>query len=615
MRFLNLTLRNFKSVTKEVTLELDQGPGLYFMTGENRISPRLGANGVGKSSILIDGICWILYEKTARGLRAGDVCNWKAAKQAYGALILDAYGDEYVIERTWRPNSLTINGDPVENKDVEALVGLSYGMYLHSIAFGQFSPLFFDLRPQPKEALIADILKLNVWDERAKKASEKAKRADEQVRKWERRKAKRLGELNALREERDRLLERKTRWSKELEEKVERATVQLNADIKEIDDLNKEKNRLKAQIRRLGEHLEELVVDVRAWDRDIEDLRERREKIAVEYRVAEADVERCEALLDDLKRLEGHGACSLCGQTITGDHVAKEEVRVSRQRDDAAEECSQAAHNLKKLERAVREIRQNKEEVKSRTAETRADLASAERDLGRVVAEAKALARVHKEHQKEAEALEGLRFPYIGDLRDSKRAVAKARDSLDEVNLNLTESLNEHAWMLFWAKGFKRVRLYVMAQAIEQLELEVNNALGNLGLVGWSVRFDIERETRTGGTTKAGFHVFIKSPENDRPVAWEAWSGGETQRLRLAGSIGLSNLILARTGVSLPFEVWDEPSLYLSGEGIVDLLETLYDRAQREHKAVWLIDHRSLEYGGFADTYTVVLGKKGVTLQ
>jgi DNA repair exonuclease SbcCD ATPase subunit len=154
-----------------------------------------------------------------------------------------------------------------------------------------------------------------------------------------------------------------------------------------------------------------------------------------------------------------------------------------------------------------------------------------------------------------------------------------------------------------------------MAQAIEQLELEVNNALGNLGLIGWSVRFDIERETRGGKVTKPGFHVFIKSPENDRAVAWEAWSGGETQRLRLAGSIGLSNLILARAGVSLPFEVWDEPSTYLSGEGITDMLETLYDRARMERKQVWLIDHRSLDFGGFEDTYTVVATSKGTRLQ
>ena len=108
-----------------------------------------------------------------------------------------------------------------------------------------------------------------------------------------------------------------------------------------------------------------------------------------------------------------------------------------------------------------------------------------------------------------------------------------------------------------------------------------------------------------------GFAVHVRSPHNPRPVPWAAWSGGESQRLRLAAQEGLGNLIRASTGSDVPLEVWDEPTDGLSDSGISDMLDSLSARAASERRQIWVIDHRALDYGGFDGEVTVVKGPGG----
>ena len=147
-----------------------------------------------------------------------------------------------------------------------------------------------------------------------------------------------------------------------------------------------------------------------------------------------------------------------------------------------------------------------------------------------------------------------------------------------------------------------------------QLEVQVNAALMQLGLLDWSMTFAIDSENKSGGTRR-GFSVLVNAPHSDGPVPWEAWSGGESQRLRLAGQLGLSSLIMEFSGASCNLEVYDEPSTWLSSKGITDLLDTLSSRAQSLGKSIWVVDHRSLEYGGFTKVLKVVKTVQGSKME
>jgi DNA repair exonuclease SbcCD ATPase subunit len=129
------------------------------------------------------------------------------------------------------------------------------------------------------------------------------------------------------------------------------------------------------------------------------------------------------------------------------------------------------------------------------------------------------------------------------------------------------------------------------------------------------LRFDVERENKSGGVTK-GFVVFVKSPSNTEPVRWENWSGGETQRLQLAGDLGLANLIMLQAGLSNTVEFFDEPSTHLSPEGMMDLADILHDRAITDGKRIWIVDHASItNFGDFEGIITARKDSDGSTIE
>jgi DNA repair exonuclease SbcCD ATPase subunit len=194
--------------------------------------------------------------------------------------------------------------------------------------------------------------------------------------------------------------------------------------------------------------------------------------------------------------------------------------------------------------------------------------------------------------------------PYMQEI-----AVKKDRLNLKQTQLKTVSDLidryeKDRIAVNFWITGFKRVRLFLVEQTLRQLEVEVNNNMASLGLNDYRIEFDVERENKSGGVTK-GFTVLVYSPDHDKPVRWEAWGGGVTHRLRLAGDLGLANLIMERAGLTGSVEFYDEPSRHLSQEGLLDVAETLHQRALTGNKRVFLVDHASIDFGDFAGCYFI----------
>ncbi len=192
------------------------------------------------------------------------------------------------------------------------------------------------------------------------------------------------------------------------------------------------------------------------------------------------------------------------------------------------------------------------------------------------------------------------------------RLQARARALEDEL-----DDLQRHRLIYeYWVKAFKDIRLQEIATALEDLQIEANNSVAELGLSDWELHFQVDKETKAG-TIQRGFDVLIRSPHNKQAVPWEAWSGGESQRLRLAATMGLSDLIRAHCGAGsiMNLEVWDEPTNGLSPKGTADLLQALADRAQRLGRVIWVVDHRAHAFGGFAGHALVTKTKRGSIIE
>ncbi|MCK5235402.1 MAG: SMC family ATPase, partial [Deltaproteobacteria bacterium] len=163
MEIKQLTIQGFKSFDNAQTIDFTKmESGFYFITGENKVEPRLGANGVGKSSIW-DALCWVLYGKVSTSARASTYKNWHGKKPCKVILDFNHHGQDYHLERTWSPNTLKLATNPITQEELTAIIGLDFSAFLYTIFVSQFSSKFFDLSPADKLGIFSEVLDLDKW--------------------------------------------------------------------------------------------------------------------------------------------------------------------------------------------------------------------------------------------------------------------------------------------------------------------------------------------------------------------------------------------------------------------------------------------------------------------
>lgn len=559
MRLLSVSVANFGPFRKPVSVDLDLH-GLVHITGDNQESPRLGANGVGKSKLL-DAIYWCLYGKTSRGLKGPSVRSWNAKGATSVKLVGEwADGAEHEIWRGANPNLLCIDGRDVQQLEVLETVGLWDDEFLHSIYFSQFEDKFINLKPAAQLELFSRIMDLGVWEAASERASKRVRDADKKDQELTNELARIEGHIEILTLTKEQAEDLATRWGKEHLAKVREAQKELSTAEEWCERLSGTST-LKSTV--VSEKL----------------VREAASKLTV----IRADLQREESLR--LKLTAMGRKCPECGQSVSLEHQRKVFAESTARTKSLTAQESGAETELKKAEQDLtREKKANeaKRENLSKVESAKTEVKNAAAKLQSVKAE-------KNPHTKQAESA-------AADLEESHLQAAK-------VQKELTKLRSEVDAVRFWVKGFRDLRLWVIDDSLAQLEVEVNGALHEVGLEGWSIEFDVERETKSGSVSR-GFTVLIRSPEMDEAVPWEAWSGGESQRLVLASTIGVANLIRARRGVQTNIEFWDEPSTWLSEEGIEDMLAILESRASKQ--AVAIADHRALSYGNFTNTICVV---------
>lgn len=607
LSFHEMELENFRSFRGAHSFRFaDYEVGLHFLIGKNREEPRLGSNGSGKST-LWEALVWCIYARTSHNLRSPDVRSWGVKSPPRVKLRVRIDGKLRTIERIGRTNGLTIGGKAASQSAVERIIGMSFEVFVNAVLLGQGSPLFFDLTPQRKMALLVDVLDLQKWDRRAAIAASRVVMLNEKS-------ARTKGELAGLIGERARLKVERTRVLAELKDwdKTRRLKARKKGEEREL---------LAARVAELADKLvlEKVSEDMAAAELKLQEASNRRRLAELadarsNFAAAEARIEEQAARLETLqKRLARAGRakhCPTCGQLIVKRKFDTSELRVEidalTQQTDAGVPrkvivaLKNAELHHRKSMRAVDRMQQKWSELDHSVAMLQSGLELKQRELTAIDAELEVLADQSNPFRAMSQRLRGSigeLSVQIGELED----IEKRRDAL----IRRTR---------FWIKGFKEVRLEIIQTVLSQLELVTNTILEQLGLVGWQVRYSAEKELKSGGT-RAELSIFIASPHNTKPVRWECWSGGEAQRLRIAGALALSEVLLSHAGVKPDIEVLDEPTSRLSVEGVKDMAEFLAQRAELRNIRVWYVDHQAVESEFFASVSTVVRDHNGSHLR
>lgn len=572
MKILSLSVQGFRSFVKEQEVNFaTMPPGLYHLAGRNEVEPELEGNGAGKSSLL-EALCWGLYGRTSRNLRASAVKSWGSKEKCAVILHVQTAAGEVSIFRVWNPNTLevAVNGGqarPVDQKALDELLGVSPEAFLFSIYFAQFTPAFIDLRPAEQMSVYSAVLGLDLWANAADVASKRGR------------------ELEAL------------------EQRSREACARLEGQVKELEGLNFEADERawdKAQrdkVRQVSDEINVLVpkrtaaeAEVARLDKEASASRQARDeeaKLAAELRQAQRNLEAATQEHKKMLASAKQGKCPLCGSEMSKKHAEVEVARLQTEVDKWLD--------------AVEKLQKKHTKAKEQSVGT-SDIASAWSSAVSMLERLRASAR---ELESRLGILNREVNPFKARREENEAKLAKLNTEAEREVASLEKTSASKATAVFWSKGFKELRLSLIEESLAQLSVEANAALVGLGLRAWSLGFDVERETKSGGVSK-GFTVAVGAPHVRETVPWEAWSGGESQRLRVAASLGFGELICSRMGLQPNLELWDEPSTWLSEAGIQDLLAALEDRARSKGKVIILADHRALDFGGFRGVIQVV---------
>ena len=603
-----LEISNFKSFAGDGhTFDFGDHPlGLCFLKGRNEKEPRLSPNGSGKSSIW-DALCWVLYGRTADGLRNTDVVSWQVKGTTKVSLCVLIDDHDFVIERSANPNRLTINNNDTSQEHITDLIGLSFEVFTHTVLHGQGVPLFFDLTPSEKLQIFSDVLALDKWDARSADAAEKSRDIEQKQRTCEVAFEKLCTEIDVIDqrisdEQSASAAWQDTRMSEhdELEKELKRAKKSKATGSSKVDEFVIEEDRLGVTINEISESID--VLDADLSEKEVE-LR----KVGLEI---EAAADGVSAYKYQLKELGETDTCPTCGQSVAG-------TDLDAHRKKAKTSLSKLKDRVNALEAKASVLREVVASIDARLDEQVKRRKATTKKLQKV-ADDKSYWFMHlQSSEAQAKALSDRIRSFEDQVNPHAKAISVAKKckrelvaQKKELQSKLTKMERRLQRTRFWVKGFKDVRLHVIDQVLGELELATNALLMDVGLEDWQVRYVVEKETKAG-TTKRSLDVFILSPTHKEPVRWKCWSGGESQRLRIVGSLALSEVLLRHAGVSVDLEVLDEPTTYLSEKGVNELCDFLAERADRLQRQIWYVDHHTQDSTKFASSATIVKAEKG----
>ncbi len=613
MQPISMTLMGFKCFSKQTRFDFPQTPGLYLVSGRNEVQPELEGNGCGKSTLFTDAMPWVFFGKTPRLLKAGDIIHWESTTSFVDLTFLHN-GEMVRLVRTQAPNSLSwaVGSQPLQTVSQDQLLDyldIDFDSFVSSVVFGQFSSTFFDLSPPGKSSLLSNILNLEIWD----KASDLAKSASDEV----------LGEINGLKQK-----------CSHVEGQIS-ALKSMNFDDKITEwEITKEEQSvlLKQQKKQVEDQLEVLAVEGRAYqDQQIElseslkGVLELKTEVTADLVLLNKELHghqyaisglnsKIDVAKKELLRFENVSeSCPYCLQPVSESHLKKEKDRVLKTIKTLKKEISDVQELVDEINTSKESQTDSLIEVQQAEKEFNEDLSSVTKQINTLKVSAMSAKKDIDAIKQRLKTLEATKNPYLLEEQQIAEKLKSFDKTLKELQSSVVEKEQTQLNTNYWVKGFRDVRLMLISDVLTQLELEVNNHLYSLGLHDWKVNFAVDGINK-GGKIKKGFTVTIMTPLVTEPVPWSAWSGGETQRLRLAGALGMTDLILSKNQFDSKIEVHDEPSQFMSNQGITSLIQVLQDRARSLKKVIFLIDHRYLDSQAFDGSFTVVKTVDGVSV-
>ena len=602
VKFKSITITRFRSFLDTATFQLDRGPGLFFLKGENRLEGELGSNDAGKSTIL-KAFKWCLFG-AADGLKNPDIIPWTGKGTTEVEVLVKVDGSDHIIRRTAAPNLLTIDGKEAGQAYVDELIRLPPRIIPYTLIMGQRQDLFFDLTPAPKLQIFTECLDLERWDRRSKKAAEISSALDNELCVIERSLVDRRNKAGHITETIKIWKTKSREWEDEREDALkhhekDRANITslLAGAVSVRDKADLDLDRAETEVR--GSRLDKLHASYSENQLAIDRIEASLKSDARSLAEAEANLVR---LIN--------AVCPTCSQSLGSSQHKKMRSEIGATIKELKAKIKKSQKMLADQKDILDDLSDTILNEKAAYDQFKRDAASARDRLLRASREVSEFEAQLKSLNQRIADYETKDNPFNEEIKKLRKQLSDLNNDIQVAEKNINEKTAQYNRALHWVKGFSEIKLYTLTEVLQELEIVTNSLLSEFYLDGWSVRYDVERENKSG-TVARGLNIEILSPRNSKPVKWEVWGGGVSQRLRLAGTVALSSVLLNHIGVTTNLMILDEPTQGLSSQGAQDLIKLLAQRATDAGQSIWLIDHLSRPTASFAGEVTIIKDERG----
>lgn len=601
--------------------------------GKNRDDPLASSNGSGKSSLL-EAICWGLYGELSRGGRYADEVVNKGSKNCEITIEFGTADGDYVVERRRNRSGNSLS---VRNKDgnmfpgatttdvqieLNRLLGMDFVAFTSSVVWGQDFICFPDRKPAQRAELLSDLLNLSRFIRASDVAKRKATLVDNEIHRCE----KSLIAEKTKREE----LEKKSFQDEEEEFEASRSAQlmefkrQINgvkAELNAVDILNeKTREKLGNELSDIENVMMELESELAGKDEVMERYKEAERIFNEMGRKIDVLSSKADQIYENGKGMKklGKGKCPTCNQEISEEHVKncleemqREIYRIEGEIDPLSKEQSKAHQIMCDFDKQLWDLSEKEQKYKDKNLRAAALQETLNGIDTKTEPQKKALRGHMASLESQKEQAEKRENPFNKKEQERKRDLHLVKLSVKEIENEIRNYKYEKDLFLFWQDGFKRIRNMLFDSVRYALEDEVDYILSHYSK-DVIVLLEGERETKSG-TIKDEFHIRVLDSAGNE-ASYEMYSGGERQKVRLAISLGLAQVIKDRCGHDFNIRCFDEPNSALDDVGKESNFQ-VFNSLAKQGFTVLVTDHDAAFKDSFDHSVLVVKENGGSRIQ
>lgn len=658
MKFTEIEINNFLAIG-EAKFSMD-ALGLVHIAGQNEDETSADSNGSGKSSVA-DAISWCLWGTTARGITGDDVVNTVTGKNCSVILTIEDESETYQIRRYRKAakhknqlhlfrldgsfgwQDITKGTNSLTQRQVERLLGVSEEVFNAAVYFGQESipdiPRMTDkqLKTLVEQAAGVDVL-TNAYDiakQRHRETSEKRAAAQINLDAVTQRHADGLAALTRMSDE-------KSTWDTDHKVKVDNLKLRTTNAVAAF-------KKAEGEIDVKGEgDVAQSIKDCEDKIASVNDERTRESLLADDLAVAEknlsnatagvtiaerhaktqaVEVTRLKAEVDKVKNNDV-GDCRACGRQYDPSHKDELIAHVETELEAASNNLRKSASDLATVKSKLGVAQQLRDKASEALTAYRSGMTDVSAEADRVknlrreqmvftnfraeVDRLKVAAQnLGTEWKREASATN----PFLKLIDEADAKLLELAKQLQQAvtlrDATLTEAQYAQAVVDVFAPA--GVRAHRLDEATPFLNDRTAHYLGSLADGAIDAFWTTVTETKSKDRMVERFSVTVEKAGS--APTFNALSGGEKRKVRLACALALQDLVATRASKSIELWIGDEIDDALDDAGLERLMGVLEEKA-RDRGTVLVISHNDIgDYARRTMTVTKRAGKAEVAIK